>query len=97
MSRLDRRTFIKGTSLAVAAAGTLSALPAVAPALIGSVADELAPPAGEAAGDMEPIAGPLVARVVDAVTGEVEVFFGETGVTTKNPELVRQLLRAARG
>jgi hypothetical protein len=50
-----------------------------------------------AAGDSAlSMAEPVVARIRDAVTGEIDLFFGTNSVTTRDPELVARLLRAAR-
>ncbi|MCK4178195.1 twin-arginine translocation signal domain-containing protein [Aciditerrimonas ferrireducens] len=95
MGRFDRRTFLKGGTAAVAAVGALSALPTVAPAVLGAVsggAEEAGPTLAE---ELPAVGEPLVARITDAASGEIELYFGETGITTRDPELVGRLLRAA--
>jgi hypothetical protein len=95
MGKMDRRAFLKGSTIAVAAAGALSAMPTAAPALLGAVAEGGSGPEAAGVEDLSGATVPLVARITDAASGEIELFFGETGVTTRDPELVGRLLRAA--
>ena len=39
---------------------------------------------------------PLVARVTDATTGEIQMFFGTNSTKVTDPQLANSLLRAAR-
>ena len=91
MSTVNRRDFLKTGSLAVVAAGVVTAvplLPSVAGASNPAKAPALAP---------EPSAGPmdepLVARVVDVDTGEIDLFYGESHVVTHDTVLANRLLR----
>lgn len=98
MGTFDRRLFLKGSSIAVVGAGVMSSLPGLPSAL--GVGESQAPAVeadGAATGESAlSMAEPVVARIRDAVTGEIDVFFGTNSVTTRDPELVARLLRAAR-
>jgi len=97
VATFNRRLFLKGSSIAVVGAGVMTSLPGL-PAALGvgqaeaPAAETEAATAGESTMSM---AEPVVARVRDAVTGEVDLFFGTNSVTTRDPELVARLLRAA--
>jgi hypothetical protein len=39
---------------------------------------------------------PLVARITDASTGEIEMYFGTSSSTVRDPQLAARLVRAAR-
>ena len=91
---VNRRDFLIRGSAAVAAvgAGTLvSGLPTAAGATEAhdpspDPADAL--PQGDAA-------LPLVARIRDVRTGEMDLFFGEHEVTYRDPQLAARLFKAA--
>ncbi len=104
MNEVSRRSFLKGGSAAVVAAGAISSIPGL-PAIVGaletqapadaSAADAAA--AGAAASDTEAPAAlsePLVAHVRDVTTGEIGLFSGTREITVLNPQLAR-LIRAA--
>ena len=95
MRPLNRRQFLQRGSLAVAAAGVASALPG-----LGSLLDEEAPvvaPEAPAAvdGAVPAMSDPVVARVTDASSGEVQMFFGTNATTVRDPELAARLVKAA--
>jgi hypothetical protein len=94
MPNVNRRDFLKTGSLAVVAAGVVTAVPLL-PGVAGATA-----PSPTTAPAPEPSAGPmdhpLVARVRDADTGEIDLFYGESHVVTHDPVLANRLLRAAK-
>jgi hypothetical protein len=98
MQRFDRRLFLKGSSLGVAAAGALAAVPGL-PSLLGE-AEADAPAVDNAASGAATDVGvggeTIVAHLRDAATGEVAIYAGERQVIVRSSELVAQLLRAAR-
>lgn len=97
MSSFNRRLFLKGSSIAVVGAGVMTTLPGLPAALAGS--DGEAPAAAseaEAAGESTmSMSEPVVARIRNAATGELDLFFGTNAVTTRDPDLVARLLKAA--
>jgi hypothetical protein len=96
MGRLNRRQFLQKGSLAVAAAGVVSAVPGVA-AAFDDAAPALSSDAPAAAEGAAPsISEPLIARVTDATTGEIQMFFGTNSTKVVDPQLANSLLRAAR-
>jgi hypothetical protein len=94
MPGLSRRMFLKRGSLAVAAAGALSAIPGL-PALVSSSEVE-APSAGSVAGDAGALTEPLVAHVKDLQTGEMSLYVGEREVVYHDPRLAAVIRNAAR-
>jgi hypothetical protein len=94
MGDLSRRVFIRNGMMGAAA---VSVVGPVLPAIVGTVAGE-APEAENATADMPAVvssAEPLVARVMDAASGEIELFLGERQLTYHDPELAARLVRAA--
>jgi hypothetical protein len=94
MGDLSRRVFIRRGMMGAAA---VSVAGPVLPAIVGTVAGE-APAAENAAADMPAVvssAEPLVARVMDAASGEIELFVGEQQLTYHDPDLAARLIRAA--
>jgi hypothetical protein len=98
MGTFDRRLFLKGSSIAMVGAGVMATLPGLPSALgVGESQAPVVESDSAAAGDSAlSMAEPVVARIRDAVTGEIDLFFGTNSVTTRDPELVARLLRAAR-
>jgi hypothetical protein len=95
MKGLSRRVFIRRGMMGAAA---VSVAGPVLPALVGTVATE-APEAEDTAADipaMVSAAEPLVARIKDAASGEIELFLGERQLPYNDPELAARLVRAAR-
>jgi hypothetical protein len=87
MTDLNRRSFLKQTSVGAATLGLLSSVPALAvisesPHAIPEVADTT-------------VNGPLVAHVSDVTTGEVALLLGSREITFRDPQLVARLIKAA--
>ena len=87
MTDLNRRSFLKQTSVGAATLGLLSSVPALAvisesPRAIPEVADTT-------------VNGPLVAHVSDVATGEVALLLGSREITFRDPQLVARLIKAA--
>jgi len=99
MSDFSRRSFLKGGSAAVVAAGTLSAIPGL-PAVIGAVESQGPADVGaadatvEEAGASTVLGEPLVAHVRDLATGEIALFSGTREITLLDPQLAARLARA---
>ena len=94
MTALSRRLFITRSSLTVAAAGLVSALPAL-PAAMNSAEAE-APELESTVSDSEALAAPLVAHVKDLQTGEMSLYSGEREIVLHNPALAARLFNAAK-
>jgi hypothetical protein len=100
-SGFNRRIFLKGSSLAVAAAGAAAAMPGL-PGLLGDAeADapgvEASAGAGaSAASDLGAAGETIVAHLRDASTGEIALYAGERQIVVRSPQLAAQLLRAVR-
>ncbi len=95
MEEFERRVFLTRGSMAVAAAGVMTAVPGFAAGLVA--AEEEAPEAvsvveGEAAVMTEP----LVAHVRDLATGEIGLFSGTQEVVFHDPGLAARLFHASR-
>ncbi len=96
MGSLNRRQFLNRGTLAVAAAGVAATVPGLS-SLFEEDAPDLVPAAETGAEDTVPsISDPVVARVTDAGSGEVELFFGKSSLTVNDPQLAARLVRAAR-
>jgi anaerobic selenocysteine-containing dehydrogenase len=98
MRDISRRTFLKGSSAALVAAGTISSLPAAA-AVLNAIEAQAPSDAGaadaattEAATGAESVAGSLIAHVQE--TGEIAIFVGTREVTLIDPQLAARLARA---
>jgi hypothetical protein len=94
MPPLSRRLFITRSSLTVAAAGLVSALPAL-PAAV-SDAEAEAPEVDSAVSNSEALVTPLVAHVKDLQTGEMSLYSGEREIVLHNPALAARLFNAAK-
>jgi hypothetical protein len=94
MTPLSRRLFITRSSLTVAAAGLVSALPALPAAVSGAEAE--APELESTVSDGEALAAPLVAHVKDLQTGEMSLYSGEREIVLHNPALAARLFNAAK-
>ena len=96
MGVLNRRQFLNRGTLAVAAAGVAAAVPGLS-GLFEEDAPDLVPAAETGAEDAVPsMSDPVVARVSDASSGEVQLFFGKSSMTVQDPQLAARLVRAAR-
>jgi hypothetical protein len=99
MSDFSRRSFLKGGSAAVVAAGALSAIPGL-PAVLGAVEAQGPAEVGAAdaavadAGASNVLGEPLVAHVRDLTTGEISLFSGTREITLLDPQLAARLARA---
>jgi anaerobic selenocysteine-containing dehydrogenase len=98
MRDISRRTFLKSSSAALVAAGTISALPA-APAVLNALesqgpADTGAAESGtaEVATASESVGAPLIAHVQE--TGEIAIYAGTREMTLVDPQLAARLARA---
>jgi hypothetical protein len=90
VAKVTRNLFLKQASAGAVTVGALAALP-------GMTAAHAAPKSAPAE-DLSPVAhrGPLVAHVKDASTGEISFLIGTREIKVHNPELVKQLVKAAR-
>jgi len=90
---VNRRDFLIRGSAAVAAVGAGTLVPGL-PGTAGASepheepTEETALPPGEEA-------LPLVARIRDVRTGEIDLFFGEHEVSYRDPKLAARLFKAA--
>jgi hypothetical protein len=91
MAKLTRGSFLKQASAGAATIGAFAALP-------GITTGAHAAPKSLTAAELSTASkhGPLVARVKDISGGEISLLVGTREITLHNPELVRQLVRAAR-
>jgi hypothetical protein len=97
MSGMKRRDFLKGGTMAVAAAGVVAAMP-VLPALVNAVDTEGPEVDAEAASTSEAalnMAQPLVVRITDLASGSMQMFFGTQEVNYTDPQLAARLFRAS--
>jgi hypothetical protein len=93
--------FLRRGSLAAGAAATLAAVPGIGSLLAAGGADtsEIGGEAGEAGTAGTAVLSssqPLIAHVVDAGTGEINLYQGTEQIVTRDPQLAQALLRAAR-
>jgi len=96
---VSRRTFLKGSSMTVAAAGLIGVVPGL-PALISEIAPD-APAADNAAAsaaemDSGALAEPLVVQVKDVQSGEMSLYVGEREILYRDPQLASRILSATR-
>ncbi|HVA92836.1 MAG TPA: hypothetical protein VNL71_23690 [Chloroflexota bacterium] len=91
MAKLTRNGFLKQASAGAATIGALTALP-------GLAATAHAAPKTTVEADLSAatLREPLVAYVREAASGEISLLVGTREITLHNPELVMQLIRAAR-
>ncbi len=91
MAKVTRNLFLKQASAGAVTVGALAALP-------GMTSAAHAAPKSVPAEDGSPVShrGPLVAHVKDAASGEISFLVGTREIKVHNPELVRQLVKAAR-
>jgi hypothetical protein len=104
---ISRRVFLGRTSVAAGAAAALAAVPGLGSLLSSgeTEAPELGGTAGAGAaaseigstgaGSVASSGTPLIAHVVDASTGEINLYQGTEQIVTRNPQLAQALLRAA--
>jgi hypothetical protein len=95
MGEMGRRTFLTRGSIAVAAAGVVSAAPSLVSGLVAGGSES---PAVEStvAGEAGTMSEPLVAHVRDLSTGEIGVFSGTREIVLHDPSLASRLFQATR-
>jgi ubiquinol cytochrome c reductase Fe-S subunit len=94
---VNRRDFLLRGSAAVAAVGAGTLLPDLASSA-GAAEDQERSLDGEPGATQLPegdAALPLVARIRDVRTGEMDLFFGEHEVSYRDPKLAARLFKAA--
>jgi len=100
-SGLTRRAFLVRGSLAAGAAAVAGSVPGVSNILSAAGADspEIDSGAGPLAGagaELGPgVSQPIVAHVVDAASGEINLYQGTAQVVTRNPGLAQAIARLA--
>lgn len=98
MGVLNRRQFLNRGTLAVAAAGIATAIPGL-PNLLEDDAPDVGPAADASTGAVDDVAPamdePVVARVNDVNTGEIQLFYGTNSVTINDPQLASRIARVA--
>jgi hypothetical protein len=87
MEPTNRRTFLRNTGIAVAAAGAATAIPATA----ASALERSTPPVPDDAPD-----APVVAHVRNVKKGEVVLYTGEREVVVNDRRLASLLFHATR-
>ncbi len=94
---VNRRDFLIRGSAAVAAVGAGTLLPGLATSAGASEnhSPSLDSQSGAAHLPEGDAALPLVARIRDVRTGEMDLFFGEHEVTYRDPQLAARLFKAA--
>ncbi len=91
MAKLTRGSFLKQASAGAVTVGAFAALPGMAAG--AHAAPKTRTTVEQTAASQH---GPQVARVKDITGGEISLLVGTREITLHNPELVRQLVRAAR-
>ncbi len=92
MAQLSRRAFIQKTSVGLAAAAAVTAVP-----LIGGTRRSSSPRKGTRSQSALPNSSSgLVAHITDRKTGEIHIYLGEQEIIHHDRALVSQLLSAAK-
>jgi hypothetical protein len=86
MTDLNRRSFLKQTSVGAATLGLLSSLPALAAIPDSPLATKPEVPAAA-------FSGPMIAHVSDVATGEVALLVGAREIIFHDPQLVARLMK----
>ena len=98
MPEMNRRDFLRGSSMAVATAGLVAAFP-VLPSVVNAF-DTEAPAVDSSVaattGEAMTMSEPIVARVTDLSTGEIQMFFGTQEITYNDPQMAARLVQATR-
>jgi hypothetical protein len=96
MPEMNRRDFLRGSSMAVATAGLVAAFP-VLPTVVNAF-DTEAPAidssAAATASEAASMSEPIVARVTDLSTGEIQMFWGTQEITYNDPQVAARLFQA---
>jgi hypothetical protein len=98
MAHVSRRSFLRNSGAAVAAAGVMSQVPFLGSLVTAGEADAPAATDAAVAGTGEGTATltePLVAHIRDLSTGEIGIFNGTREVVTHDPQLAARLFRAS--
>jgi Ubiquitinol-cytochrome C reductase Fe-S subunit TAT signal len=90
---VNRRDFLIRGSAAVAAVGAGTLVPGLTTSAGASQPNEESPEETELPAGDEAL--PLVARIRDVRTGEIDLFFGEHEVSYRDPKLAARLFNAA--
>jgi hypothetical protein len=96
MKEMRRRDFLKGSSMAVAAAGVVATMPFM-PTVINAVDSEAPEADGAVASSSEAalnMTQPLIVRVNDLTSGAMQMFYGNQELTHNDPQLAARLFRA---
>ena len=88
MTDLNRRSFLKQTSVGAATLGLLSSVPVLA--VISESPQDTIPEVAHTT-----VNGPLIAHVSDVATGEVALLLGSREIIFRDPQLVARLIKAA--
>jgi hypothetical protein len=97
MSLVSRRSFLRGGSLTVMAAGVVSAVPGLSSLLAGGAADApVVDTAATSVVDNPTLDSQLVAHVRDLGTGEIAVYHGTEEFTFHDPAMAARLFQASR-
>jgi hypothetical protein len=91
---VNRRDFLIRGSAAAAAVGAATLVPGL-PTSAGATETQGHSPDSETELPGGDTALPLVARVRDVRTGEIDLFFGEHEVAYRDPQLAARLFKAA--
>jgi Ubiquitinol-cytochrome C reductase Fe-S subunit TAT signal len=91
---VNRRDFLIRGSAAVAAVGAGTLVPGL-PTSAGASENQGHSPDSETELPQGDEALPLVARIRDVRTGEIDLFFGEHEVSYRDPKLAARLFKAA--
>jgi hypothetical protein len=99
-SSLSRRAFLVRGSLVAGAAATIGSVPNLGGLLSTTEADstDISGAASEAVTGVEAGSGasePLVAHVIDASTGEINLYQGTNQIVTRSPGLAQAIARLA--
>ena len=97
MQPIERRKFLTGGSVVVAAAGLAATMPGLAGDLAAAAEEARTAGGGaHAVGGAPTSDAPLVAHVRDLGTGEIVLFSGTEEYTLHDPALAARLVQAAR-
>ncbi len=93
MQKITRRTFLTRTSVGVAAAGAMAAIPGASVLAATRRRGTAAPIASAVVNGPPDGSGPLVVSIADRRSGTFAILSGESEVTRHDPALVAALLR----
>src|ERR1700755_604111 len=93
-ARLSRRSLLQGAATAGAAGLAVTAMGAAAPALAATGTTTGQPPGAEHAQDPHAATGPMLVRVRDARSGDIEVCAGPSQTRLRDKDLAARIARA---